>query len=104
MLMRWCRPMPEKAPRTIKYAWALLLSLSVGAIVVTEKGSPWQPLLNTLIDALQSQMRADPQPLPGAGQIPARLGPLNLPTWEKVLPATPTSGPVAPPNVATTDK
>ena len=96
--------MPEKMPRTFKYAWALLLSLSVGAIAVTEKGSPWQPMLNTLIDALQLQMRGDTPALPGAGQIPARLGPLNLPPWEKVFPAAPTRRPVAPPDVATTDE
>lgn len=96
--------MPEKMPRTVKYAWALLLSLSVGAIAVTEKGSPWQPLLNSLIDALQLQMRGDSPALPGTGQIPTRLGPLNLPPWEKVLPTAPPVRAVAPPDVAPTDK
>jgi hypothetical protein len=96
--------MPDKAPRTIKYAWAVLLSLAVGAIAATEKDSPWQPLLNSLVDAFQSEMRADPPPLPGAGQIPTRLGPLNLPPWEKIFPTAPPRRPVAPPDVATTDK
>jgi hypothetical protein len=91
-------------PRAAKYAWALLLSLAVASVAVTEKDSPWQPLLNSLIDAFQLQMRADPQPLPGAGQIPARLGPLNLPPWKEVFPAAPTVRPVAPPDVAATDE
>jgi hypothetical protein len=96
--------MPEKMPRTVKYAWALLLSLSVGAIAVTEKGSPWQPLIHSLIDALQLQMRGDTPALPGTGQIPTRLGPLNFPTREEVGPTAPTVGPVAPPDMAAADK
>lgn len=95
--------MPEKMPRPVKYAWALLLSLAVAAVAVTEKDSPWQPLLNTLIDALQLQMRADPPPLPGASQIPARLGPLNFPARQEVLPAAPPGRTVAPPDMAATD-
>lgn len=96
--------MPEKMPRTVKYAWALLLSLAVAAVAVTEKDSPWQPLLNSIIDAFQLQMRADPPPLPGAAQIPARLGPLNLPPWKEIFPAAPTRRPVAAPDVAATDE
>ena len=96
--------MSEKLPRTVKYAWALLLSLSVGAIAVTEKGSPLQPLLNSLIDALQLQMLGDTPQLPSAGQIPTSLGTLNLPPWEKIFPAASPRRPVTPPDVAPTDK
>lgn len=96
--------MPEKAPRTIKYAWALLLSLSVGALAVTEKGSPWHPIINSLIDAMQIHMQIQTPTLPGAGQIPARLGPFNFPAREEVLPAAPSVRAVAPPDVAATDK
>ena len=96
--------MPEKAPRTIKYAWALLLSLSVGALAVTEKGSPWHPLINSLIDAMQIKIQTQTPTLPGAGQIPAHLGPLNFPAREEVLPAAPTVRTIAPPNVASTDE
>jgi hypothetical protein len=91
-------------PRSLKYTWALLLSLMVAAVAVTEKDSPWQPLLNTLIDVIQFQMRADPPPLPGAGQIPATLGPLNFPTREKVGPGAPPVRPVTSPDMATADK
>jgi hypothetical protein len=90
-------------PRAAKYAWALLLSLAVAAVAVTEKDSPWQPLLNTLIDAFQLQMRADPPPLPGAGQIPAGTRPFNLPAREEVPPTAPPGGAVAPPDVAAAD-
>lgn len=94
----------HNAPRSIKYAWALLLSLAVGAIAVTEKDSPWQPLLNSVIDALQLNMRADPAPSPGAGQIPTRLGTFNLPPWEKIFPAAPNRNAPTPPDMAAADK
>lgn len=95
--------MPNNLPRTVKYAWALLLSLSVAVVAVTEKDSPWQPLINSLIDALQLHMKAEPQPLPGAGQVPAGAGPLHLPAREKVPPAAAPSGAITPPDVAAAD-
>lgn len=93
--------MPEKLPRGIKYAWALVLSLTVTVIAVSEKDSPWQPLLNALIDAIQLQMRADPPALPGAGEIPTGPGPLHFPTRQKVSPAAAPVSAIAPPDMAT---
>ena len=59
----------KKAPRHLKYAWAALLSLAVGALALTDKESPLLPLLNQLIDVMQEQQRGQPSPAAGAARM-----------------------------------
>jgi hypothetical protein len=92
--------MPKKMPRPMKYAWALLLSVAVGTLTLTERGSPWQQVLNGLIDALQHQLGGELRSLPGAGEIPASPGPLNFPTRQEVTPGTTNSPAIAAPDMA----
>ena len=87
----------QKAPRFLKYFWACSLTLAVAAVALTEKGSPWLPLLNTVIDLLQ--YHGNPG-LPGAGDIPAGAGPFYLPTGQKVEPTAPPRPPRTSPDMA----
>jgi hypothetical protein len=101
--MQWKKAMPEKMPRSVKYTWAALLSVAVGALTVSDRGSVWRPVLHHLIDAIQREMDNGMQPLPGAGHIPAGTGPLNLPPREEVLPAAPDFSTTTPSDMATGD-
>jgi hypothetical protein len=47
-------------PRGAKYAWGLLVSGLVLSSLALDKGSPYLPVLNQIIDALQQQ----PAPTP----------------------------------------
>lgn len=97
----------RRGVKTIKYAWAALLSLSVAGLALTDGNSAWRPLLNGLIDLLQQQHQpegtnneAPLKRLLRTGQIPAGPGALNFPPREKVQPAA-TNGPaVATPHMA----
>lgn len=81
--------------RLAKYFWALLLSLSVAGLTLSNKDSAWAPVINALIDILQQQtFRTGSPGLPGAGQIPTGTGSLNLPSGEKIQPAAPPVGSV----------
>lgn len=91
----------EKGRKAVKYSWALLLSLAVAGLALTERESPWAPLLNGLIDLLQQQHQQQGRPgLPAAGQIPTSTGPLNFPSRQKVQPAAAHGPAVAAPDVA----
>ena len=89
----------KKATRPVKYTWALLLSLAVGALALTERDSPWAPLLNGLIDLLQQQERSAPKS-PPAGEIPAGSGAFHLPARQEVEPGASALPAIAPGNVA----
>jgi hypothetical protein len=95
--------MPEKMPRSVKYTWAALLSVAVGALTVSDRGSAWMPVLHHLIDAIQREMDNGMQPLPGASHIPAGTVPLNLPSREEVLPAATDTGATTPTDMAAGD-
>lgn len=83
--------MPDKCSRPMKYAWALALTGTVAAMAVTERGSPANLLLNTLIDAIQLELQGPGPQLPGTGEIPASPGPFDLPPLKEVQPGDPNS-------------
>jgi len=90
----------ESNKKALKYSWALLLSLAVAGLALTERDSPWGPLLNGLIDLLQHQQQNGRPALPAGGQIPTSTRPLHLPAGQKVEPAAPAGLAVAVPDVA----
>lgn len=91
----------KTSPRSVaKYGWAAVLSLAVAGLALTEKDSPWGPLLNGLIDLMQQQQQNSRPALPAASQVPTSTGPLHLPTGKKVEPATAPGFAAAAPNVA----
>ena len=48
--------MNNRSPRVLKWGWALGLSASVGMLLMSERSSPWFPVLHMLIDSIQQQL------------------------------------------------
>lgn len=48
--------MNNRSPRVLKWGWALALSASVGMLLMSDRNSPWTPVLNMLIDSIQQQL------------------------------------------------
>lgn len=42
-------------PRTVKYAWGVVVTILLGLSLVLDRGNPWLPLLNRAIDLMQEQ-------------------------------------------------
>ena len=78
--------MSNRSPRVLKWGWALGLSASVGMLLMSDRNSPWFPVLNLLIDSIQQQSPPPSPQLPGTGQIPTGSWPFNLPALKKVFP------------------
>lgn len=92
--------MSNRSPRVLKWGWALGLSASVGMLLMSDRNSPWAPVLNMLIDTMQQHLSPTNQQLPGTSQIPTGSWPFNLPALKEVLPAAAPGSAATPPDMA----
>ncbi len=65
---------PNTTKKRLKYAWAALLSLSVATLALTERESPWLPLVNQLVDFMQLHYQQGTPNQPAPAQSPAATG------------------------------
>ena len=98
---------PGRLPRSIKYCWALALTVLVVLTTALDLARPDNGAterLRPLMDRILFYLLAPPAgPSGRTGEIPAGPGSLNLPAWGPVPPAVVEPGPVPVPEVSPAD-